>query len=129
MRRTQGMTFIGMLLTMAVVVCLGILMMRITPAYLLHYQITQALDGLTHIPKTEFSADPSTNAELLRSKLLAQLNIDGISEVGNDQIKIAPLNEHTMSVAVDYQLIKPLFFNMSLLFNFHDTKEVTVSDE
>ena len=126
MRKYQGMTFIGMLFSMAVVVILAIIAMRVVPVYIEYYSVVESVDSLKRIPASEFSADPAANAALLKEKLVNQLYVNSIT-LPADDIKVVPTGNSSYQVSIKYQVIKPLFANASLLFNFDQSKEVTVS--
>ncbi len=123
MRKNQGMTLVGMLLTMAVVVIAGILVMRIVPVYLQHYSVTSSINALKKVPATEFSADPAANARMLKDRLMKQLYINSV-ELPPEQIRIVPNGRGNFLVSVKYQVTKPLVYNMSLLFDFDESHEV-----
>ncbi|MCP0914186.1 MULTISPECIES: DUF4845 domain-containing protein [Legionella] len=125
MHTQKGMTVIGMLLTAAVIVILGILVMRVIPVYIENYTITRSIDALKKIPAEDFSADPSANAQLLKSKLMNQLYVNGV-EIPENQIQVIPGNGGNFTVKIKYQVIKPVVSNASLLFNFDVSKEVNI---
>ena len=129
MHNDKGMTLIGMLLTMAVVIFSGIVVMRIVPVYLEQYELITSLKALNSLPPTEFTADPSTNAGVLKSKLLSQLYINSIESITPEQIVIVPDDKGNFQITVKYQVIRPLFANIRLLFDFEASQEVKVSAE
>lgn len=129
MRKQQGITLIGMLLTMAVVVIAGIVVMRVVPVYLEHYAVVTSLASLNKLPPTEFSLDPASNANILRSKLINQLYVNSIESIKPEEIKIIPNGEGKFSISVKYEVTRPLVGNIRLLFDFQASQEVNVSAE
>ncbi len=129
MHKHQGMTLIGMLLTMAVVVIAGIVVMRVVPVYLEHYEVLSSMKALNTLPSTDFSADPSLNANILRTKLLNQLYVNSIESIAPEQIKMTPDGQGNFKVSIKYQVIRPLVANVSLLFDFDASQEVKISAE
>ena len=125
----QGLTLIGMILTMLMVVIAGLLVLRVLPVYIEQYEVVSSLKALTTIPQTEFSSDPSVTADLLRSKLLNQLYINSIESISSDHISIVPDGHGHLNITVKYQVIKPLIANVRLLFDFEASQEVTISAE
>lgn len=126
MRKAHGMTLVGMLFTMAVVIIIGVLIMRVTPAYVEYYSVTSSVNSLNSMPKDEFSLDSSLNSSILRKSLIKRLDINGINNVKSDNIKIIPNGINNFTVTVKYEVQKPLVSNMSLLFNFDVSQEVSV---
>ncbi len=128
MQKQYGMTLIGMLLTMATVIIAGIVVMRVVPVYLQHYEVLSSMKALNTLKSTEFSADPASNASVLKTKLLNQLYINSI-EIAPEQIVLTPDGENKFHLSIKYQVIKPLVANISLLFKFEASQEVKVSAE
>ncbi len=129
MRKHQGMTLIGMLLTLAVVVISGVVLMRIVPVYIEQFEVMSSMKALNSLPATEFSADPYANASVLKSRLLNQLYVNSIESITPDEIKIAPDQNGVFIVSVKYQVTRPLVANIRLLFDFEASQEVKVSAE
>lgn len=127
MQKSQGMTLIGMLLTMAVVVISGITIMRIVPVYIENFEVTSSIRALNTLPATDFSADPAANAAILRSRLVNQFDVNSIDSILPDQINIEPVGENKFKISLKYQVIKPLIANIKLLFDFKVSEEVKIS--
>jgi hypothetical protein len=121
----KGMTFIGMLLTMAIVIIVAVVAMRIVPVYIEYYSVNNSIDALEKVPNSEFTSDPAANAQVLKDKLVNQLYVNSI-EFAPEVISIAPKDNGAYDVSIKYQVLKHLLGNISLLFNFDINKEVTV---
>lgn len=124
MRKQQGMTLIGMLLAMACVIFGGIVTFRVVPVYISYYSIIQSIKSLNSTPAAELSGDPMQDVTVLRRSISKRLQINGIDELKDDQLSIVPNGEHKFLVKLKYQAVRPLIFNVSLLFDFEDTREV-----
>ena len=129
MQKNRGMTLVGMLLTMAIVIISGVVVMRIVPVYLEYYELTSSMNALNRLPSTDFSTDPAVNANILRTKLLNQLYVNSIESITAEQIKMTPDNQGNFQINVKYQVIRPLVANVSLLFDFEASQEVKISAE
>jgi hypothetical protein len=129
MKKYQGMTLVGMLLTMATVIVAAIVIMRVVPVYLEHYEVVSSMKTLTAIPASEFTADASANANILKSKLLSQLYVNSIESIKPEQIIVTPDGQGNFVVSVKYQVLRPLVANIQLLFDFDASQEVKVSAE
>lgn len=127
MRKYQGITLIGMLLTMAIVIIAGVVAMRIVPVYIQYYEVKTSLQALDQIPSTEFSTDPAANSGILKTKLLNQLYVNSIESITAEQIVIQPNGENKFKISVKYRVTKPLVANISLLFDFTAYQEVDIS--
>lgn len=129
MQKQQGMTLVGMLFTATVVVMAAIIVMRVVPVYLQHYTITQSVKSLSTVPVDSLTGDPVTDVAVMKGDLDKRLNINSIDELKENDVVIVPKDEHRFQVTVKYQVIRPLGFNISLLFDFNDTYEVVAGSE
>lgn len=127
MHKHQGITLIGMLLTMAIVIIAGVITMRVVPVYIQYYEVTNSMQALDKIPATEFSSDPAANGAILRTKLLNQLYVNSIESISPEQIVIEPNGENKFKLSIKYKVIRPLVANVSLLFDFNAYQEVDIS--
>lgn len=129
MRNQKGITLIGMLLTMAVVVACCIVVMRVVPVYIQYYSITQSIKALNTVPASSLSGDPMANVITLRASLTKRLDINEVEDLSPKELVISPIDGNKYKVKLDYQVIRPLVGNVSLLFDFKDTYEVKPSSE
>ncbi len=88
-----------------------------------------SIKALNSLPPTEFSADPASNANVLKTKLLNQLYVNSIESIPADQIILTPIGENKFKLSIKYQATRPLVANISLLFNFEASEEVNVRAE
>lgn len=117
------MTLFGMLFTMAAVITVGILLLRIIPVYLNHYAVKRSIDSLNHISQETLSSDRLANCQLLQRRLLNQLHMNNLP-LPDKKIQVTPTNNHSFNVSINYEVKKPLIANVYLLFVFHEEQEV-----
>lgn len=129
MNSQKGMTFIGMLMTMAIVVTSAVFIMRIVPVYLQHYSIVSSIKSLNQTPRSSLSGDPMADADVLKASLNKRLDINGLDYLKEDELMISVDGENTYIVKVKYKVVRPLVYNMSLLFDFNDTIKVVAGSE
>lgn len=129
MQKQQGMTFIGMLMTMAIVVCAAIVVMRTVPVYIEHYSIVTSIESLDQTPASSLTGDSEADATLLRSSLTKRLDINGLNDLKPGEAVITPEGEGKFKVQLKYKVIRPLVYNVSLLFHFNKTIQVVISGE
>lgn len=129
MRKEQGMTLIGMLFTVVVVVFAAIVVMKIIPVYLQHYSIVQSIKGLKDIPSSEMTGDSYTDISTLRKSLTKRLDINSVEDLKSDQLAISSSGTNTFKVQLKYQAIRSLVYNISILVDFDDTYVVVTGSE
>lgn len=101
-----GMTFLGMLIVIAVLVCIAVVGMKVLPAYIEFMNVKNA------IKKAATSADTSSKKAVAEAfgKSAAVDNIKVIT--GNDLVVNGGV------VSVDYQVTIPIVANASVLLDF-----------
>lgn len=129
MHNQKGITLIGMLLTAIVVICAGVLIMRVVPVYLEHYSIVQSIKDLSSTADSSLTGDSTNDAMALRRSLTKRLDINGINDLNDDELSITPSEENKYTVKLKYQVTRPLVYNISLLFQFDDVIEVKTHSE
>jgi hypothetical protein len=127
--KQQGMTFVGMLLTMTVVIVAALLIMRAVPVYIQYYSILESIKELNTVPVSSLTGDAYSDVEVLRGSLNKHLEINGLDNLKPDQLAIVPDGTNKFRVTLKYQVIKPLLYNINLLFDFNKIEEVTVGSE
>ncbi|MDX1837328.1 DUF4845 domain-containing protein [Legionella taurinensis] len=126
MRNQQGLTLIGMLFTVIVVCIAGLVIMRVVPVYIQHFEVKRSISALENIEAAEFSTDTAANAMVLRKRLANQFTINGLDDIKLDEVNIVPDGQGNFNINVKYTVVRPLFYNISLMFNFDETKEVNI---
>lgn len=129
MQKQQGMTLIGMLFIVVVVVMTAIVVMRALPVYLQHYAIVQSIKGLNSTPITALTGDYLVDAVELRKSLDKRLDINGLDSLKENELTITPNGENRFQVKLNYQAIRFLVYNVSLLFVFDGTYQVVIGSE
>lgn len=129
MHNQKGITLIGMLFTAIVVICAGVLIMRVVPVYLEHYSIVQSIKDLSSTADSSLTGDSTNDAMALRRSLTKRLDINGINDLNDEELSITPSEENKYTVKLKYQVTRPLVYNISLLFQFDDVIEVKTHSE
>lgn len=129
MKKQQGITLIGMLLTMAVVVLSAIVVLRVVPVYIQYFSIVQSIKSLNSTPMSSLSGDAESDIRLLRASLTKRLDVNGVDELKPNQLSITAEGGNTYIVKLNYQVIRPLLYNVSLYFDFQRTEKVKAGSE
>lgn len=129
MYKQKGMTFIGMLFTVVVIIMAATIVMRVVPVYLQYYSIIKSIKGLNEVSPSSLTGDPLVDVNALKSSLDKRLDINGVESLKGNQLMIEPIGANKFRVKLKYQVIKPLVYNISLLFDFDHTEEVITGSE
>ncbi len=118
MRKQQGMTFIGLVFTIAAIVFVAVIAMKLTPAYLEFMSIKKAIAKIEN--------DPSFDG-MSKNDIVAQFNrsatIDDIRTINGDDLTIAKEEGGRPVITAEYQTIVPLVANVSALIDFRASTE------
>lgn len=129
MKRQKGMTLISMVFTMVMVIVAAVLLMRIVPVYIDHYTVAQSIKSLNSVPASSLTGDPSVDAETLRNALRKRLEINSVYDFKTEQVTFEQTTANKFQAKLVYQVIKPLVYNIKLLFDFNDIYQVDVGSE
>jgi hypothetical protein len=129
MQNQKGMTVVGMLMAMVVVVLALIVVMRIVPVVIQHYSIVNAIESLSETPSTSMTGDPVEDITTLKANLNKRFDINGLEYLKENELVISPDGENKYKVTLKYQVTRPLAFNVSLLFSFDRTIKLVVKSE
>jgi len=113
-RKIQGMSLIGFLMVLIMVIFFVFLAMRITPIYLEYYSVVSAMNGLAN---ERGSAQMSSYD--IKAKLLNRLYVsytDG--NVGEENIKI--VRRQGVQLRITYEVRKPLMGNLDVIASFDE---------
>jgi hypothetical protein len=113
LKNQKGMTFLGFIIITVIALCILLAGVKIVPAYIEFLSVKKVI--LTIGEKSEF--DTMTNNEIMESfdKSASTNYIDVIN--GRDLIITKDASGKKV-VSVDYEVIKPLAFNLSALMDF-----------
>jgi len=117
-RRQRGITLIGFALLLGLIGFFTILILKIGPIYLEHYKVLSSLQSLKEDPSL-----PKKRRREIFSMLEKRFDINMIENVTTDDISVSK-EDGVVTVAVTYEVEKPIFGNLSVLVYFDDQIEV-----
>ena len=114
MRKQKGMSLVGFLIVLAMVVFFAYLGMRVTPIYLEFYSVQNAMNGVASEPgSANFSPFD------IKDKMLNRLYVsytDG--NVGVEDIKV--VRNNGVFLQVNYEVRKPVMGNLDVIATFDE---------
>ena len=110
MRTQRGLTLIGFIFMMAIVGALGIVAFRAIPIYNEYFTVQKILKSIN----TESSQATPLD---IRNQFVLKASADYVSDVKASDLEITKENGRVI-VSVTYSKTIPLFYNVSLLFDF-----------
>jgi hypothetical protein len=118
-KKQQGMTLISMVCVAVVVVSMFLLALNIVPIYMEHGKVKGALDSIKH--NDEARNETPEQLTLRFTKLLGVNNVDNVTK---DNVTISKLETGGTQIHVQYEVIKKVVGNASILVEFDDTIEI-----
>jgi len=116
-KHQQGLTLISLIFTLGLLAFFVLLILKIGPIYLDHSKVVNALAALEKTPDVETMTEPE-----IRGILDKRFNMNYVTDVTRDDIKITQGGNY-LKVVVEYDVIKPIFGNLSVLVEFNDEIE------
>lgn len=113
----RGMTLIGFLFVLILVVIVVILGMKIVPIYAEYYDVVSSMEGLQAEPNM---AQKSTSE--IRDLLFRRLYVNYVSNVKQGDVHV--VRRGGVQVHVAYQVRKHLVANMDVIASFDKTVEL-----
>jgi hypothetical protein len=117
-KHQQGLTFISLVFFLGLIAFFVLLGLKIGPIYLDHSKVTNAL---AEVEKNN-NIEKLTEAEI-RDSLSKRFNINYVYDVTQDDITITKYQDY-LRVAIEYEVIRKIAGNLSVLVEFNDFIEV-----
>jgi hypothetical protein len=116
-RKERGITFFGLVLTLALIGFFCLLILKIGPIYYEHFKVKASLDALRSEPNLA-----SKSQEEILSMLTKRFDVNMVEHVSAEDIKISRDDGRTQ-IRIAYQVTEELLGNLSVLVTFDDTVE------
>ena len=119
MKRTQrGMSMLGFLITLSVVIFFAFCAMKIVPMYIEYYSVKKALASIA----SDAQAADATK-EKIRSNFARHMQIDYVATVKPEMLKIES-TDTGYNLIMNYERREPLFANLDVVGKFNAQQAV-----
>lgn len=117
--REKGLTFISLVIVLAIIGFFTLLVLKIGPIYMNHSKVLNALSALE---KTDNVEKKSKNE--IRLILAKRFNLNYVDHIDLDDIAISKAGGY-LKVRIYYEVVEPIIGNLSVLVQFDDVIEVS----
>jgi hypothetical protein len=121
--RQRGMSMWSTMFVVGVLAFFLFVLFKLIPPYLEDMKVTTALDSLLREP----SAETMGKADLVE-RLDKRFDIDNVTNVKAKQLEIKPMGK-LKAITLNYEVVVPLFYNVSLLLEFNHARQVRSTAE
>ncbi len=111
-RRQQGLSFLEMILLLAVAGFLVMTGIKLVPVYMEYFNVASSVDSLGNV------AAPERTESRLRELLQRRLDVNNVS-LKPDQVQFTRENDGTIRIHVHYRRTTHWFANISLVVTFN----------
>ncbi len=111
--RQEGITLIGFLIVLSIVIFVAFMGMKVVPVYLDHYSVVQAMKGVQKEPGIA-----SENAAKIKKAFFKRLYVSYVDGIEPSNVRVIRENGKTLQVKYDVQ--KQMVGNIDLLIHFDD---------
>ncbi|MDD5273067.1 MAG: DUF4845 domain-containing protein [Methylovulum sp.] len=112
------MTFISLIMLLGFIGSIALLIMKIGPIYMDHGKVSSALDKLKAMEGIASQSDYQ-----IRDNLRKQFSVNYVSDVKPEDVQITKSGGY-LKVTIEYEVVKPIVGNLSVLVEFNDSFEV-----
>ncbi len=119
-KNQQGIGFIPLIFIMTLLFTVISITLKIVPVYLNHSKVTAMLDQL----KQEADGEKKTESDI-KGSLSKRININNIDDVTQGDITVNKQGK-AFKVLINYEVVKQIYGNLSVLIEFNDEVEVGV---
>ena len=117
-QKQRGMTMLGFLITLCVVIFFAFCAMKIVPMYIEYYSVKKALASIANDAQAA-----NSSKERIRENFARHMQIDYVSTVKPEMLKIES-TEAGYKLVMDYEVRKPMFHNLDVVGKFHTEQAV-----
>jgi hypothetical protein len=121
-KKQQGMTLISMVCIGIVVGSIFFLAIAVIPIYMDHSKVTGAMDSLKKTAEAGGSDETPAQLSTRLYKILGMNNVDML--ITKDNITITKEDTGNTKVHIEYEVVKKIVGNASILVQFDDTVEI-----
>ncbi|MCP3870821.1 MAG: DUF4845 domain-containing protein [Gammaproteobacteria bacterium] len=114
LKRQRGMTGLGWLTVLALILFFSLMGIKLAPIYMEHYSVKSVLMSLKDEPLIT-----SRSTQEIRKMIKRRLKVNGVYQMDNDAIKITRTGGVT-TVDITYEVQKNVVGNVDLLVFFSD---------
>ena len=113
------MTFMGFGVLLVLLVMVTSLGLKLFPLYLEHFNVKSILENLS-------SETRGMGSEDIKPRILKNFDLNDITNVGRQHIKVKRLSSKKAEVTIDYEVRRNLIANIDFVIHFNDTVEVNI---
>jgi hypothetical protein len=117
LKRQQGLTLISLVFVLGFIAFFTLLVLKIAPIYMDHGKVVSALAALEKTTDIERKSEHE-----VRESLSKRFNMNYVYDVTQDDIKVVKQGNY-LKVVIEYEVVKKIFGNLSVLAEFHDVVE------
>ena len=117
-KHQQGLTFISLVFILGLIAFFVLLGLKIGSIYLNHSKVVSTLSELKRTPDIEYQSEPE-----IRNSLSKRFNINYVNDVTQENITITR-HENYLKIVIEYEVVKNIAGNLSVLITFNDVMEV-----
>lgn len=117
-RRQRGVTLLGWVIILSLVIGGALFAMNIVPVYLTHFSVKAAM--LHTAKQSGVSSEPPKR---IIDMVMKQLDINSVYGFDQKNLTVTPKTDH-LELAATYDVIKPMVGNLSALVSFDEKVKI-----
>jgi hypothetical protein len=117
--RQRGMTTMGIMMVLVLVVFVGTMAIKLAPVYIEHFKVTSVLNAVKDDPQLTDSTDID-----IKKTMTNRFSINDIDDVKASSVQITRKSGHITSLMLDYEVRVHMFWNIDAVVHFKEVAGV-----
>lgn len=113
MKKMRGVSLIGFLFTLFVIVLATILGIKLVPSYVDHYELQRSMEKVAQEAK-----EKALSGEQIRELLNRKLDVNNLKRAEDNQLKIEEKEGGERQLSFPYEKKIPIFGNIAVVLTF-----------
>lgn len=118
MKRQKGMTAVGWVFVLLLIMVFAIVGIRLFPMYMDSFNVSTSMESLITDPQAR-----GKSAIQIRTLLMKRLDINMVKDVDTQNVTISR-NRYGITLEVEYEARRPLFGNLYLVLAYNKSVEI-----
>ena len=116
--KQRGMSLIGMLMVIILIISFALLGIKIVPLYLQNHTVKKVIDGLNDEPGIT-----KMSPRRIRQLTMKRMNVNSVYHFKEDYLSVSKGRKY-ITVIADYEVRENIVGNLDVMLTFHEKTEI-----
>lgn len=116
--RQGGMSFIGLLTVIILIISMALLAMKMVPVYLRNHTIRNVIEGMKDVPGVS-----QMSSRKIKQLVLRRLDINSVYDFDNSTLSVQKVQGHHV-IKAEYEVRQDVIGNVDIVMSFNEVAKV-----